>query len=262
MTLLRNSPGFLSAFALSICVWQASACAAQQPSPEQDAAQQVALQAQRAQVLSRYQTERATCMHQFFVNACLDASRKQERSALAPIDADLQAIALRARMRAAERALRQVQANIAAAQATQPDRAQARSESAQRDAALAQREKQAAERARQAASATKATGPSSTAPGAVPAVPRLSRERRADPSFLGPHGVRVGEPTQGALFPAPVSRPVLTPAQRAAESARAQADYAAKQKAYAEKQAEQARRNAAQPQAAPLPVPSPSAALR
>lgn len=238
MTSLRNFPGLLLAFALSASLAQMPAFAAQQPSPEQDAAQQVALQAQRAQVLSRYQTERATCMHQFFVNACLDASRKQERSALAPIEADLQAIALRARMRAAENTLRQVQANIASAQAAQPDAAQARRESAQREAALAQREAQAAQRAQQAASAPKTDGASSTEPKPTTAVPRL--------------------------FPAPAaaSQPVLTPTQRAAESAKAQADYAAKQKAYAEKQAEQARRNAAQPQAAPLPVPSPSAALR
>lgn len=239
MTRRRNSLGLFCAFALLACLWRAPAVfAAQQPTPEQDAAQRAALQSQRAAVLSHYETERATCMHRFFVNACLDAARKQERSALAPIEAELQAIAQRARMRAAENTLRQVQANIASAQAAQPDAAQARRESAQRDAALAQREAQAAQRAQQAASAPKTDGSPSTEPKPTTVVPRL--------------------------FPAPAaaSQPVLTPAQRAAESTKAQADYAAKQKAYAEKQAEQARRNAAQPQTAPLPVPSPSAPLR
>ncbi|MGC9235772.1 MAG: hypothetical protein ACP5GF_02505 [Thiomonas sp.] len=233
---LRDTTRLLCALAVSACMTRAPAFAAQQPTPEQDAAQQLALQAQRAQVQARHQAEQAACMHRFFVNDCLDASRQQERKALAPIDADLQAIALRARMRAAEAELRQVQANIAAAQAGQPDSALAERQSAARAAALAQREKQAAERARQAAAdAAQGAVPPSLRPKTAPPAPRL--------------------------FAAPAPQAALTPAQRAAQADQAQADYAAKQKAYADKQAAQARQSAAQKQAAPLPVPSPSAPL-
>lgn len=237
MTPRTDSVRLRYALVLSACLWQGTAFAAQQPTPEQDAAQQTALQAQRAQVLARYQTEQTACMQRFFVNDCLQAARQQERSALAPIDADLQAIALRARMRAAEDELRRVQANIAAAQAAQPDSGQTRRQAAARDAALTEREAQAAARAQQAASAApRAAAPSSSAPRTAPPAPRL--------------------------FPTPSPQSALTPAQRAAAAARAQADYAAKQKAYADKQSEQARKNAAQKQAPPLPVPPPSVPLR
>jgi len=236
MTLQHHSTRLLCAFAAFACVLPVSTFAAQQPTPEQDAAQQLALQAQRAQVLARHQAEQAACMHRFFVNDCLRASRQQERSALAPIDADLQAIAQRARMRAAEAELRQVQANIAAAQAGQPDSALAERQSAARAAALTQREQQAAERARQA-----------VAGASQGAVSPSARPKVASPA--------------PRLFPVPAPQAALTPAQRAAQTAKAQADFAARQKAYADKQAQQARQNAAQKQAAPLPVPSPSAPL-
>lgn len=238
MRLRRQTPRLMRTFAACCCAMacllQISAFAAQQATPEQDAARQLALQAQRAQVLLRYRAQHDACMQRFFVNACLDASRKQERSALAPIDAQLQELALHARMRAAEAEMRQVQANIAAAQAGRPDSAQAERQRAAREAALAQREAQAAARARQAAAgAPNVALPTSTRSETAPAAPRL--------------------------FPAPEPQPRgLTPAQ----AAKAQADNAAKQKAYADKQAEQARKNASQKQAAPLPTPSPSAPLR
>ncbi|OYV35287.1 MAG: hypothetical protein B7Z83_07465, partial [Thiomonas sp. 20-64-5] len=206
MTLRHHFTRLICAFAVSACLSQVPAFAARQPGPEQDAAQQLALQAQRAQMLSRYQAERAACMHRFFVNACLDASHKQERSALAPIDVDLQAIALRARMRAAEAEMRQVQANIAAAQTGQHDSAQAERQSAARATALAQREEQAAARARQAAAgASKVAAPPPVRPETAPPAPRL---------FPAP-------------APQPAPQPALNPAQRAAQAAQAQADYAA-----------------------------------
>lgn len=219
------------ALVLTASLWGGMAGAAQQPTTEQDAAQRTAQQTQRAQVLSRYEAERAACMHRFFVNDCLDSARKRERAALEPIDVHLQAIALRARMRAAEDELRRVQANIAAAQSGQPDRSEVERQNKARESALNQRQEQAAERARQAT----AGGSPSNAPRAAPIAPRL--------------------------FPAPAPQSAVSPAQRAAAAAKAQAEYAAKQRAYEEKQAEKARQNAAQTQAAPLPVPSPSAPI-
>jgi hypothetical protein len=178
----------------------------------------------------------------FFVNDCLDAAHKKERAALTPIDTDLQAIALRGRLRAAEDELRRVQANMAASQRGQPDRAQAEQQSAAREADLAQRQQQAAQQAAQntAHSAAQAAAVPPNTPAAAAPVPT---------------------PTE-RLFPSPAPQIQISPAQRAAEVKQAEADFAAKQKAYAEKQAEQARQNAAKPSAAPLPVPSPSAPLQ
>lgn len=217
---------------LMACLGSSAALAAAQPTPAQDAARQVALQQQRAQVQAEYAAQRGACLQRFFVNDCLDAAREKERAALAPIDTDLQAIALRGRLRAAEDELRRVQANRAASQRGQPDRAQAEQQSAAREADLAQRQQQAAQRAAQAAAAPPKTPATAAAPVPTPA---------------------------GRLFPAPAPQSQMSPAQRAAEIKQAEADFAAKQKAYAEKQAEQARQNAAKPSAAPLPVPPPSA---
>lgn len=219
---------------LGTCLLQGLAQAT--PTAEQDAAQQFALQAQRAQVLSRYRDEQVACLRRFFVNDCLDATRRREREALAAIDSELQAIALRARQRAAEAELRKVQANLAAARAAQPDSAQTERASAARRAALAQREEQAAARARQAAAQAAASGEATGRPQAAPAV----------------------SPRHCAPLP-PVAP---SSGQRAEQAAKARTEYAAKQKAYAEKQAQQARRNAAQKQAPPLPVPPPSGPLR
>lgn len=204
-----------------------------QPTPEQDAARRAALQDQRARVLAQYTEQRGECLKRFFVNDCLDAARKQERAALAPIDQELQDIAMRGRLRAAEEELRRVQANIADAQAGQPDRATLERQSAQREADLAQRERQAAEHAAQAAAQS---------PVARPAKPPSP-----EPS----------PPTR--LFPAPASPQAANPAQSAAEAARARAEFEAKQKAYVQKQAEQARQLAEKPAAPPLPVPPASA---
>ncbi|HML81999.1 MAG TPA: hypothetical protein PKE37_09565 [Thiomonas arsenitoxydans] len=217
---------------LMACLGSSAALAAAQPTPAQDAAQQVVLQQQRAQVQAEYAAQRGACLQRFFVNDCLDAAREKERAALAPIDTDLQAIALRGRLRAAEDELRRVQANRAASQRGQPDRAQAEQQSAAREADLAQRQQQAAQRAAQAAAAPPKTPATAAAPVPTPA---------------------------GRLFPAPAPQSQKSPAQRAAEVKQAEADFAAKQKAYAEKQAEQARQNAAKPSTAPLPVPPPSA---
>ncbi|MDY0331003.1 MAG: hypothetical protein RBR52_10955 [Thiomonas sp.] len=208
-----------------------------QPTPAQDAAQQAALQRQRAQVLAQYAQQRNACLQRFFVNDCLDAARENERAALAPIDAQLQAIALRSRMWAAEDEIRRVQANIAAAQRAQPDRAEAERQRAAREAELARRQQQAAQHAEQAAHPTNRQK-----------VPAESAARGPQPA--------------DRPFPTPAPSSQLSPAQRAADAQRAQADFAARQKAYAEKQAEQARQNAAKPAAAPLPLPPPSAPLR
>lgn len=221
---------------LMACLGSSAALAAAQPTPAQDAAQQVALQQQRAQVQAEYAAQRGACLQRFFVNDCLDAAREKERAALAPIDTDLQAIALRGRLRAAEDELRRVQANRAASQRGQPDRAQAEQQSAARETDLAQRQQQAAQQAAQRAAQAAAAPPKTPATAAAP-VPTPA----------------------GRLFPAPAPQSQMSPAQRAAEVKQAEADFAAKQKAYAEKQAEQARQNAAKPSAAPLPVPSPSA---
>ena len=222
---------------LMACLGSSAALAATaQPTSAQDAAQQVALQQQRARVQAEYAAQRGACLQRFFVNDCLDAAREKERAALAPIDTDLQAIALRGRLRAAEDDLRRVQANRAASQRGQPDRAQAEQQSAAREADLAQRQQQAAQQAAQRAAQAAAAPPKTPATAAAP-VPTPA----------------------GRLFPAPAPQSQMSPAQRAAEIKQAEADFAAKQKAYAEKQAEQARQNAAKPSAAPLPVPSPSA---
>ena len=216
--------------------------AATQATPAQDAARHSVLQDQRAQVLAQYAAQRGVCMKRFFVNDCLDTARKQERTALAPIDEELQAIAMRGRLRAAEEELRRVQANLAAAQTGQPDRAALERQSAAREADLAQRERQAAQNASQNAS-QKAAQASPVLPGKA-TTPSSSEAIPAS-----------------RLFPGPVTPPAPSPAQRAADAEKAQADFAAKQKAYAEKQAEQARRRAEQAPAAPLPVPPASAAL-
>lgn len=225
---------------LMACLGSSAALAAAQPTPAQDAAQQVVLQQQRAQVQAEYAAQRGACLQRFFVNDCLDAAREKERAALAPIDTDLQAIALRGRLRAAEDELRRVQANRAASQRGQPDRAQAEQQSAAREADLAQRQQQAA---RQAAQNTAHSAAQAAA--APPKTPATAAAPVPTPA--------------GRLFPAPAPQSQMSPAQRAAEVKQAEADFAAKQKAYAEKQAEQARQNAAKPSAAPLPVPPPSA---
>ncbi len=224
---------------LMACLGSSAALAATvQPTPAQDAAQQAALQQQRAQVQAEYAAQRGACLQRFFVNDCLDAAHKKERAALTPIDTDLQAIALRGRMRAAEDEFRRVQANMAASQGGQPDRAQAEQQSAAREANLAQRQQQAAQQAAQRVAQAAAVPPNT--PAAAAPVPTPAER----------------------LFPSPAPQTQISPAQRAAEVKQAEADFAARQKAYAEKQAEQARQNAAKPSAAPLPVPSPSAPLR
>ncbi|WP_245800358.1 hypothetical protein [Thiomonas intermedia] len=217
----------------------ASALAATtQATPEQDAARRSVLQDQRVQVLAQYAAQRGVCLKRFFVNDCLDTARKQERAALVPIDDELQAVAMRGRLRAAEEELQRVQANIVDAQAGQPDRAALERQSAAREADLAQREQQAAQNAAQkAAQAPSVLSGKATTPSSSEAIP-ASR-----------------------LFPGPVTPPAPSPAQRAADAEKAQADFAAKQKAYAEKQAEQARQRATQAPVAPLPVPSASTAL-
>ncbi len=228
---------------LMACLGSSAALAASAPpTPAQDAAQQAALQQQRAQVQAEYAAQRGACLQRFFVNDCLDAAREKERAALTPIDADLQAIALRGRLRAAEDELRRVQANMAASQRGQPDRAQAEQQSAAREADLAQRQQQAARQAAQHTAHSAAH--SAAAPPNIPAA-----------------AAPVPTPTE-RLFPSPAPQIQISPAQRAAQVKQAEADFAAKQKAYAEKQAEQARQNAAKPSAAPLPAPSPSAPLR
>ena len=222
---------------LMACLGSSAALATTaQPTPAQDAAQQAALQQQRAQVQAEYAAQRGACLQRFFVNDCLDAAHKKERAALTPIDTDLQAIALRGRLRAAEDELRRVQANMAASQRGQPDRAQAEQQSAAREADLAQRQQQAAQQAAQRAAQAAAAPPKTPATAAAPVPTPAER-----------------------LFPAPAPQSQMSPAQRAAEIKQAEADFAAKQKTYAEKQAEQARQNAAKPSTAPLPVPPPSA---
>lgn len=221
----------------------ASAIAAgTQATPERDAARRSVLQEHRTQMLGQYAAQRGVCMKRIFVNDCLDTARKQELAALAPIDEELQAIAMRGRLRAAEEELRRVQANIADAQTGQPDRAALERQSAEREADLTQREQQAAQKAERAAPQTMEPAPSVLSGKAT-----TSSSSEAIPA--------------SRLFPGPVTPPAPSPAQRAADAEKAQADFAAKQKAYAEKQAEQARQQSAQPPAPPLPVPPASAAL-
>ena len=203
----------------------APAVAQQQATASRDAATQAALQARRAAVQAHFATEQSTCMRRFFVNACLDRVRKEEGTALGSIDAQLAALGLRGRMRAAEAEFRRVQANMAQAQAARPDSTLAEREAARRESDLGQRRSVAAQRAVQAAETS-----------AAPKVPR----RQAVP-------VR--------LFPAVTPPAAPNPVQRAQAEAQAQADYAAKQRAYRQKQAALTKQNASQGEAPALPVP-------
>ena len=203
----------------------APAVAQQQATASRDAATQAALQARRAAVQAHFATEQSTCMRRFFVNACLDRVRKEEGTALGSIDAQLAALSLRGRMRAAEAEFRRVQANMAQAQAARPDSTLAEREAARRESDLGQRRSVAAQRAVQAAETS-----------AAPIAPR----RQAVP-------VR--------LFPAVTPPAAPNPVQRAHTEAQAQADYDAKQRAYRQKQAALTQQNASQGEAPALPVP-------
>lgn len=203
----------------------APAVAQQQATAPQDAATQAALQARRTAVQAHFSTEQSACLHRFFVNACLDRVRKEEGTALGSIDAQLAALGLRGRMRAAEAELRRVQANMAQAQAARPDSTLDEREAARRESDLDQRRSEAAQRAVQAAETS-----------AAPEAPR-----------------RPAVPVR--LFPALTPPAAPNPVQRAQAEAQAQADYAAKQRAYRQKQAALTKQNATQGEAPALPVP-------